>query len=82
MWSLGCIAFELLFGLPLFPGNSIYDQLKMIIQVIGLYNLACHNYKYLKSQINHKYFLKNKNKESINYNPNNKSKMYFKVEAW
>ena len=35
MWSLGCIVFELTAGLPLFPGHSEYDQLRMIIKVIG-----------------------------------------------
>jgi len=35
MWSLGCMAFELISGLPLFPGLSEYDQLRMIIDVIG-----------------------------------------------
>jgi len=35
MWSLGCIAFELMAGLPLFPGCTEYDQLRMIIKVIG-----------------------------------------------
>ncbi len=35
MWSLGCILFELMFGLPLFPGHSEYDQIRMIIKVIG-----------------------------------------------
>lgn len=35
MWSLGCIAFELLSGYPLFPGHSEYDMLRMIIKIIG-----------------------------------------------
>ncbi len=35
MWSLGCIAFELIAGLPLFPGKSEYDQLRMIIKILG-----------------------------------------------
>ncbi len=35
IWSLGCIAFELFFGVPLFPGASEYDQIKMIISVCG-----------------------------------------------
>lgn len=36
MWSLGCIAFEILCGLPIFPGNSEYDQIRMIVQVLGM----------------------------------------------
>lgn len=35
MWSLGCVAYELVVGYPLFPGLSEYDQIRMIIQVIG-----------------------------------------------
>jgi dual specificity protein kinase YAK1 len=35
MWSLGCIAFELIAGLPLFPGCAEYDQLRMLIKAIG-----------------------------------------------
>ena len=34
MWSLACIAFELFFGLPLFPGCSQYDMLRMMIKVL------------------------------------------------
>lgn len=35
-WSLGCIIAELTLGLPLFPGNSEYDQLAKIIATLGL----------------------------------------------
>lgn len=35
-WSLGCIIAELFLGLPLFPGNSQYDQLSKIIATLGL----------------------------------------------
>ena len=35
VWSIGCIAFELLFGVPLFPGSSSYNQLQMILKVCG-----------------------------------------------
>uniref|UniRef100_K3WYY2 Protein kinase domain-containing protein n=1 Tax=Globisporangium ultimum (strain ATCC 200006 / CBS 805.95 / DAOM BR144) TaxID=431595 RepID=K3WYY2_GLOUD len=35
MWSLGCIAFELLLGLPLFPGVSEHDQLRLIEETLG-----------------------------------------------
>lgn len=35
MWSLGCIAAELFLGIPIFPGNSEYDQLSRIIEIIG-----------------------------------------------
>lgn len=35
MWSLGCVAAELFFGLPLFPGTSEYDMLLRITQMLG-----------------------------------------------
>lgn len=35
MWSLGCVAAELFFGLPLFPGTSEYDMLLRITQLLG-----------------------------------------------
>jgi len=34
-WSLGCIVGEFYLGLPIFPGNSEYDQMKRIIDVLG-----------------------------------------------
>ena len=36
VWSLGCIAAELFLGLPLFPGQSEYDQIKRIVDMLGL----------------------------------------------
>ncbi|KAI8381463.1 kinase-like domain-containing protein [Radiomyces spectabilis] len=36
MWSLGCIIAELFLGLPLFPGSSEYNQLRRIIDMMGL----------------------------------------------
>ncbi|KAJ2771833.1 serine/threonine protein kinase, CMGC, dual-specificity, partial [Coemansia nantahalensis] len=35
MWSLGCIAAELLTGHPLFPGENEREQLACIIEVLG-----------------------------------------------
>ncbi|KAJ1735956.1 serine/threonine protein kinase, CMGC, dual-specificity [Coemansia biformis] len=35
MWSLGCIAVELLTGHPLFPGENEREQLACIIEVLG-----------------------------------------------
>lgn len=35
MWSLGCIAAELFLGIPIFPGNSEYDQLSKIFEILG-----------------------------------------------
>jgi len=36
MWSLGCICAELFLGLPIFPGQSEYDQVCRIVEVLGL----------------------------------------------
>jgi serine/threonine protein kinase len=36
MWSLGCICAELFLGIPIFPGNSEYDQLSKIIEILGI----------------------------------------------
>ncbi|CAK9100883.1 unnamed protein product [Durusdinium trenchii] len=36
IWSLGCIVAELLLGLPLFPGQCEYDQLRCIVKIMGL----------------------------------------------
>ncbi|KAJ1953027.1 serine/threonine protein kinase, CMGC, dual-specificity [Dipsacomyces acuminosporus] len=35
MWSLGCIAAELLTGYPLFPGENEREQLSCIVEVLG-----------------------------------------------
>ena len=35
VWSVGCVAAELLLGSPLFPGESGVDQLVEIIKVLG-----------------------------------------------
>lgn len=36
MWSLGCIAVELLTGAPVFPGEDEQDQIACIMEVLGL----------------------------------------------
>jgi dual specificity protein kinase YAK1 len=36
MWSLGCIAAELVLGLPLFPGSSEYNQISRIVEIFGM----------------------------------------------
>ncbi len=36
MWSLGCIVFECLAGIPLFAGENERDQMGAIMEVIGL----------------------------------------------
>jgi serine/threonine protein kinase len=35
MWSLGCIAVEMFVGLPVFPGVSQHDQVKLISDMLG-----------------------------------------------
>ncbi|QPG72769.1 hypothetical protein FOA43_000070 [Brettanomyces nanus] len=36
MWSLGCIITELFLGLPLFPGTSEFNQLEIIVRMLGM----------------------------------------------
>jgi dual specificity protein kinase YAK1 len=36
MWSIGCISAELFLGIPIFPGNTEYDQLAKIFDILGL----------------------------------------------
>lgn len=36
MWSFGCIAMELFIGVPVFAGNSNYDQVKRIVECLGM----------------------------------------------
>lgn len=36
MWSVGCVALELFFGMPLFPGASEFDMLIRITEMFGL----------------------------------------------
>lgn len=35
IWSLGCIIVELFLGLPIFPGNSEYDMLHRMFEILG-----------------------------------------------
>ncbi|KAK2962440.1 putative Glycogen synthase kinase-3 beta [Blattamonas nauphoetae] len=36
LWGIGCIIAELLLGRPLFPGESNDDQMKKIVQIMGI----------------------------------------------
>ncbi len=35
MWSVGCILIELYIGVPIFPGESEFEQLMLFMEVIG-----------------------------------------------
>lgn len=35
MWSFACIMLELYLGIPIFPGNSIYDMVYKIVELVG-----------------------------------------------
>ena len=50
MWSFGCIIAELYLGLPIFPGNSEYDQMRRIIEILGYYT----NFKFFHDFFNNK----------------------------
>lgn len=36
MWSFGCIIAELFLGIPIFPGNSEFDQVTRIVESLGM----------------------------------------------
>lgn len=36
MWSFGCIVAELFLGIPIFPGNSEFDQVNRIVETLGI----------------------------------------------
>ncbi|ELP88320.1 serine/threonine protein kinase ppk15, putative [Entamoeba invadens IP1] len=36
MWSFGCIIAEMMIGIPIFPGESEYNQLVKIIEMVGM----------------------------------------------
>lgn len=40
MWSLGCIVAELYLGFPLFPGESQFDVLKRMTEILGYISLG------------------------------------------
>ena len=42
MWAVGCIIYEMLTNLPLFPGSSPTEQLKLIFQKLGTPNVETH----------------------------------------
>lgn len=52
MWSFGCIAVEILLGLPLFPGISEHDQLRLIQDMRGYEALYDLIYETESSQLN------------------------------
>ena len=36
MWSAGCILAELYTGVPLFPGEQEFDQMKYLVDTLGM----------------------------------------------
>ncbi|KAF7635601.1 Protein kinase domain-containing protein [Meloidogyne graminicola] len=42
MWAVGCIIYEMLTNLPLFPGSSPTEQLKLIFQKLGTPTIETH----------------------------------------
>ncbi|EGR33309.1 protein kinase yak1, putative, partial [Ichthyophthirius multifiliis] len=88
MWSLGCILVELFLGLPIFPGNSEYDQMKRIIDILGypdneLIQQGKFSNKFFVFQEQEKtYRLKTKKEYEENENVQlNQSKNYFQIQC-
>ncbi|ELP90606.1 hypothetical protein EIN_021150 [Entamoeba invadens IP1] len=57
MWSFGCIAAELILGIPIFPGSSEYNQLERIIKMLGMpprnvLEQGTNTRKYFKMEVN------------------------------
>jgi len=52
MWSFGCIAAELFWGLPLFPGESEREQMSLLIEILDVPN----DVVIAKSPYKHKFF--------------------------
>jgi len=53
MWSLGCIACEIMLGLPIFPGHSEQNMIARIVEMLGypsdnMLNRCKHSSKYFK----------------------------------
>lgn len=51
IWSLGCIIVELFLGLPIFPGNSEYDMLHRMFEILGYIKIFNNFYKDLINNI-------------------------------
>lgn len=76
MWSLGCVAAELLLGLPLFPGHSEYDQMCRIVEMMGSPPEAI----LLRGKSVGKYFLKTYDKTTGKYTFELKSLAQYSVD--
>ncbi|KAG1225672.1 hypothetical protein G6F35_003290 [Rhizopus arrhizus] len=91
MWSLGCIAAELFLGLPLFPGNSEYNQLSRIVEMLGtppnyMVEVGKNSHRYFDREITpeggKRYVLKSIEKYSAEQSKSEQpSKRYFSAKA-
>lgn len=84
LWSLGCIAVEMFLGLPVFPGVSEHDQLRLIEETLGklpqeLLRQGRNVLKFFKVKDGHHLMLKTPNEFARDTNGEAKvSKKYFK----
>jgi serine/threonine protein kinase len=76
MWSLGCVAAELLLGLPLFPGHSEYDQMCRIVEMLG----NPPDSILLRGKSTGKYFIKSYDKTNAKYHFELKSLAQYSVD--
>lgn len=69
MWSLGCVIAEMLLGIPVFPGQSEFNQLTRIVETVGyppdwMLDMGKSSSKYFKTVKSEKN-MKNKKDNSI-----------------
>ena len=78
IWSLGCVFWEILTGIPLFKGDKEKEVFKKICKLLGNPDeknwpgvSKYKNYKNIMPEKKYRYILEEKIKEDKNLNPNN-----------
>ncbi len=73
IWSSGCIAYELLLGIPLFPGKDNYDQIKKIHDFfpnglpVFMLEFGSKTEEYFEKNVNGFYTMKSSSLEKFTY---------------